>query len=343
MGLRTVGPPYAGSVNRKRCGKDVCSKMSNRIAPSRVDVLGLGAVAVDDLVYVDEYPPPESKVRVRHRERQCGGLTGTALVAAARLGASCAYAGVLGDDELSRFVIEALRHEGIDLGHRACRPNARPAHSTIIVDQRRNTRTIFASHEGAIGADPSLPEAEVIRSASVLLVDHHGLEGTLRAVRIAREQGGQVVADFERDPGPPFAELAAMVDHLIISERFARQLTGDGQSPVAAIAGKLWTEHRKAVVVTCGASGCWCVSDPTGKARRRFPAFTVEVVDTTGCGDVFHGAYAAALAQGEELPARIALASATAALKATRRGGQAGIPFRRGVEAFLADRNPPPR
>lgn len=308
------------------------------MSPStRFDVLGFGAVAVDDLVYVDEYPPPESKVRARHRQRQCGGLTGTALVAAARLGARCAYAGVLGEDELSRYVVETLQREGIDLSHRVRRSDARPAHSTIIVDQGRNTRTVLASLDGAIGADPRLPEAHVIRSASVLLVDHHGLEGSVRAARIARESGGHVVADFERDPGAPFAELLALVDHLVISERFARELAGQSEAPIAAVAKELWTPDRKAVVVTCGASGCWYYSEATGETAQHFPAYPVDVIDTTGCGDVFHGAYAAALAAGDELPGRIRLASASAALKATERGGQAGIPSRNTVEQFLAE------
>ncbi len=313
------------------------SDVPNTALKRRFDVLGFGAVAVDDLLYVDEYPPAEKKVRVRHRQRQCGGLTGTALVAAARLGARCGYAGVLGDDDLSRLVIEHLQREGVDLSCCVRRPDARPAHSTIVVGQRRKTRTVFASLEGAIGADPSLPEPEVIQSASVLLIDHHGLEGTLRAVRIGRQCGAQVVADFERDPGPPFAELLGLVDHLIVSERFARQLAGDGAGTVAAVAERLWTPHRKAVVVTCGASGCWCLSEATGPSARHFAAFRVDVIDTTGCGDVFHGAYAAALAAREGVAARIAFASAAAALKATRRGGQAGIPSRKAVEDFLAE------
>jgi sulfofructose kinase len=304
---------------------------------TRFDVLGFGAVAVDDLVYVDEYPPPESKVKVRHRHRQCGGLTGTALVAAARLGARCGYAGVLGEDELSGYVAKTLQREGIDLAHCVRRSDARPAHSTIIVDQGRNTRTVLASLDGAIGADSRLPEEHVIRSASVLLLDHHGLEGSIRAARIAWESGGHVVADFERDPGPPFADLLALVDHLVISDGFARELTGRSPGPVAAVAKKLWTPDRKAVVVTCGASGCWYYSEATGAAAVHFPAYPVNVIDTTGCGDVFHGAYAAGLAGGEDLPGRIRLASGCAALKATQRGGQAGIPSRTTVEHFLAE------
>lgn len=302
----------------------------------RFDVLGFGAVAVDDLLYVDEYPAADRKVRVRQRRRQCGGLTGTALVAAARLGARTGYAGLLGDDDLSRAVSDHLHREGIDLSCHVESDEARPAHSTIIVDQTHNTRTIFASLEGTIGADPRLPEADVIRSASVLLVDHHGLEGTLRAVRIAQESGIGVVADFERNPGPPFQELLDAVDHLIVSESFGRELTG-AQSAAQA-AKELYRGDRKTVVVTCGAAGCWVAASEGEPIAQHFPAFAVPVVDTTGCGDVFHGAYAAALAQGHDLRDRIRWASATAALKASCHGGPPGIPRREAVESFLAER-----
>src|SRR5436309_4528292 len=107
------------------------------------DILGLGCVAIDELLYVPEYPLADSKVRVRRRERQCGGLTGTALVAAARLGARCAFGGVLGDDEDSRFVVDCFGREGIDTAPLVRRPGARPIRSTIVVDETRHTRTIF--------------------------------------------------------------------------------------------------------------------------------------------------------------------------------------------------------
>src|ERR1700730_2848555 len=99
------------------------------------DVLGLGCVAVDDLLYVPAYPPPDSKVRVRRRERQGGGLTGTALVAAAPLRPRCPFAGVLGDDEDSRFVEDCFRRDGVDTSPVVRRPGARPIRSTIIVDE----------------------------------------------------------------------------------------------------------------------------------------------------------------------------------------------------------------
>src|SRR5436190_15346202 len=117
--------------------------MSSVPTAPRWDILGIGCVAVDDLLYVQAYPAPDAKVRVRQRERQCGGLTATALVAASRLGARCAFAGVLGDDEASRFVLDALAHEGVDVEPRVARAAARPIHSTVIVDETHHTRTIF--------------------------------------------------------------------------------------------------------------------------------------------------------------------------------------------------------
>src|SRR5262249_48809637 len=99
----------------------------------RFDIVGLGCAAVDDLLYVPAYPPADAKAQIQRRERQGGGLTATALVAAARLGARCAYAGVLGDDDLSQFVRANFEGEGVDVTWVRLRPGARPIHSIIIV------------------------------------------------------------------------------------------------------------------------------------------------------------------------------------------------------------------
>jgi sulfofructose kinase len=299
------------------------------------DVLGLGCTAVDDLLYVASYPPSDSKTQVRRRERQCGGLTATALVAAARLGSQCAFGGVLGDDEESRFVIDCLHREGIDLTHVLRRADARPIHSTIIVDESRQSRTILYDLSGSVGADPELPPADIIRSTRVLFVDHYGIEGMIRAARIARSAGIPVVADLERNDWPGFDQLLDLVDHLIVSRTFATRLTGEAE-PATALK-RLWRRERQAVAITGGEQGCWYMGqDELGLARHQ-PAFPVAAVDTTGCGDVFHGAYASALARGLNLPERIRFATAAAALKATRAGGQAGIPKRDAVEGFLAE------
>jgi sugar/nucleoside kinase (ribokinase family) len=300
------------------------------------DILGLGATAVDDLIYVESYPAADSKVPIRRQERQGGGLTGTALVAAARMGARCQYAGGLGSDEFSRFVQRRFEEEGVGLDHLDRRDELRPVHSLIVVEEGRGTRTIFCDSDGAARARVDWPPDDVIRAARVLFVDHFGIEGMIRAARVARAAGIPVVADFESLPGEErFAELVALADHPVTPLAFAQRWTGCEHPGEAARA--LWNATRQAVVVTCGADGCWYVGGDDPQTPRHQPAMRVTVVDTTGCGDVFHGAYAAGLAYGLDLPDRVRSASAAAAIKATRRGGQTGIPTRADVNRFLKE------
>jgi sugar/nucleoside kinase (ribokinase family) len=300
----------------------------------RFDILGIGCVSVDDLLYVNEFPAADAKVRVNRTARQCGGLTGTALVAASKLGAQCAFGGLLGFDELSLTVESVFTANGIDVLHAIRKDQAQPVHAVIIVAEKDQSRNIFFDASAPVGSDVSGPSEEVIQNSKVLFIDSLGIEGALRATKLARAAGKPVVADFEHGDHPMFGELLGLVDHLVLSESFALLITGEARPELAVLL--LWNENRAAVTITCGADGAWFSDD--GKQVRHMPAFPVTVVDTTGCGDVFHGAYATALAQGQELEARVRFASAAAALKATQSGGQLGAPTADEVARFLKHR-----
>ncbi len=304
--------------------------------PHTFDILGLGAVAVDDLLFVDRFPPPDAKTTVLRRERHCGGLTATALVAAQRLGARCAYAGVLGRDPISEFAIQAMAAEHIDLSQLRQTEAARPINSIVVIDQLRQTRNIFVDFNGVVGAAPDWPPEEVIQGSRVLMVDPLGVPGMLRAAGIARAAGIPVVADLEATVRES-VRLLDVVDHLVLSWDFAQAHTGAASPQQAARA--LWQAGRQAVVITCGEQGAWYVAADEPDRAVHQPAFPVAVVDTTGCGDVFHGAYAVALVRGQGVSERVRFASAAAALKATRAGGQAGAPRLADVEQFLKERH----
>lgn len=299
----------------------------------KFDLLALGAVAVDDLLYAASYPPADEKSAVLRRERQCGGMSAIALITAARLGSTCAYAGVLGREELSDFAAAQMRAEGVNLKHLARRAGVRPIHSVIIIDSKRGTRNIFFDVAGVLGAAVDWPPAAVIESARVLFADWFSVPGTIRAARLARRAGIPVVADFEQLGISGFPVLLGLPDHLIVSESFAAKLTG-ATEPRRALK-KLWKKHHQLVAVTGGAKGCWYLSAENPAQPRHQPAFKVKVVDTTGCGDVFHGAYAAALARGMNVPDRIRFSAAAAALKAAKPGAQKGIPTLAEVQKFL--------
>jgi ribokinase len=250
-------------------------------------------------------------------------------VAAARQGARCAYAGCLGTDELSQYVAANFAREGISTAPAPRLPEAGVVRSVIVVGRDTGSRNIFFQAEGLLGAHDSLPPEEVIRSARVLFIDHCGMRGNLRAARLARAHGVAVVADFEDASAPAFKEVLGLVDHLVLSRAFALGITGQPDAPRAALA--LWRPDRAAVIVTCGAEGCWSVSAGGRPAACHHGAFPVKAADTTGCGDVFHGAYAARLARAEPLEKCIRFAAAAAALKAM--GNE--IPRLADVEAFL--------
>ncbi len=301
----------------------------------KYDIIGLGVCVVDDLLYVDAWPARDAKVRIARRDRQCGGLTANALVAAVRLGARCAYAGVLGEDEASDWVRDRLSAEGIDLRHACVHPPAGPARSTIVVGQDVGSRNIFSDSSAATGHAARCPvPRDVVARARVLLVDHVDAERMLSAARLARAMGVAVVLDMERVNVPFARELLAIADHAILPAHAAMELTGC--TTPAESACMLGQSADQTVVVTAGEAGCWAVDGPTTNRRpMHYPADQVNAVDTTGCGDVFHGAYAAMLAQGQNLQERIRWASAAAAMKATRHGGGSSAPTRAEVEAFM--------
>ena len=292
------------------------------------DILGLGCATIDELLFVDNYPAPDGKILINETQTQGGGLTATALVAGARLGASCAYGGMLGFDETSRQVAQILAHENIDVSLVSWRDDAAAIRSTIIVDQSAHTRTIFFRRSGIVGAPPDAPPENEIASSRVLLIDHYGGAGNVRAVEIARRRGVPIVADFERNNVPNWDEFFPLVDHLILSQNFAAKLCGETSPAQAARA--LWHLEREIVVVTAGEMGCFAFD---GRDVAAIPAYATSVVDTTGCGDVFHGVYAATLAWGWPLEKRLRWASAAASLKARCMGAQAGIARREEVEA----------
>jgi len=297
----------------------------------RWDILGVGTAAVDDLLTVARFPQPDEKAPVQASQRQGGGQTATALVAAARHGASTALCTSLGEDELSHYTIAHLEQEGVDCSTVIRCPGSRPIYATVIVDASTGSRTILYDSSGIRDLDPGEIDPAWVAASRVLFIDHNTPRAALEAARMARQRGIPIVADLEAPEMPGLADLLPLVDHLIVGIRFARQVTGQArvEDTLQALAGP----HRLACVVTWGSRGCWY--SEAGAPVAHLPAIPVQVVDTTGCGDVFHGVYAAAIARGESVERAVRLANAAAGLKATHPGGRAGIPSLEKVKRLL--------
>jgi sulfofructose kinase len=301
------------------------------MAPKTWDVLGIGCVAADDLIYVDQFPAPDSKLPVLEVRRQGGGNTATALVAAARQGASAAYCAGLGADELSAFCLGELEREGVYCS--PCRrvDGGKPFHSFVIAEHTAHTRTIL--YETGQVFPPLEAALQALTQCRVLMVDHFSGQVGAQAARFALERGIAVVADVENENAPGAEALLAEADHLIIGQALAARLTGTRD--FSAMLRALARPRGVCCAVTAGEAGCW-YAERGGPAQHQ-AAYPVQVVDSTGCGDVFHGAYAAAIARGEGMARAIEIANAAAAIKATQPGGRAGIPSLAQVEKFLAN------
>ncbi|MGI6366926.1 MAG: PfkB family carbohydrate kinase [Anaerolineae bacterium] len=309
--------------------------MNTQSAGARYDVLGYGAIALDDLLYLEHFPVPDTKMPIQHVVRQGGGLTATALVAVARLGGRAGYAGVLGSDSLSREAMEGLQQEGVDCEHVLRQEGAGPVRAVVIIDSSAGTRTILyeASHL-TIRPSEAISDA-LLQSARVLFLDGRIAASGRQVAARARALGMPVVADVERLTDAGVEEMMEHTDHLIVGQALAAQVTGHSDPERACEA--LWREDRVAAIVTAGGCGSWYRT--AGQPVRHQPIYPVEVVDTTGCGDVYHGAYALQLARGASVEQCVRYAAAVAALKATKPGGRTGIPSHAVVLQFLRERD----
>jgi len=307
-----------------------------RIPANRAwDVIGLGANAADHLVSIPHHPHPGEKVRFTSYRAQGGGQAATALVTVSRLGYRARYFGAVGDDADGEANLAGLREEGVDVSGVIVRPGALTQRAFILVDGASGERTIvWGRSEGLIPAPEEIDPA-AIAAGRLFHTDAQEPRTATHAARAARAAGMPVLADLEHTR-PGIEELLPLVDFLIVDERFPERLTGARDLERAAAL----LEERAAgalVVVTLGARGALARIDG---GTRVFPAYAIDAVDTTGAGDVFHGAFAVACLDGMDLAGALDFANAVAAMKCLAAGGRTGIPRERAAIAAFQRETP---
>lgn len=303
----------------------------------RTDILGLGVSTIDELILLEAFPKPNHKQGVLSRNRQCGGLTGSALVAAARQGCRCGHVITLGAGELSAFLRDAMTREGIRLFEDETDPAVSPYYSLILTERDGGERSILWDNSKT--RPPAVKKwREEILAAKCLFVDHIFADSLVEVAAEARARGIDVAGDFERAT-PGVRALMEQTNHLILPMGFCEEYFGQAVTAEEAVARLAATPGRSLACVTDGTNGCWYATGDAPEKIRRQPIFPVDkVVDTTGCGDVFHGVYAAGLIQNHAPETRIRRAAAAAAMKTRIPGAQAGAPTREELNTFLEDK-----
>ncbi|HKU07167.1 MAG TPA: sugar kinase [Bradyrhizobium sp.] len=307
-------------------GQATLADLAARAAGVRVICLGLSAL--DQIWRVDRrFSGASEKIRSFDYSTLGGGMAANAAVAVARLGGSVAFWGRGGDDAAGREMRAALAIEGIDVENFRLFANGRSSVSGIVVDtsgerQIVNFRGLFPE------AADWLPIADVAR-ASAVLADPRWVEGAAALFGKARAIGIPTVFDGDVADSEIFERLLPLTDHAVFSEPALAAFAGSAND--SALSG-LARFGCRVIAVTRGENG---VSWHQNGRMHRLAAYPVDVVDTTGAGDVFHGAYAFAIGGGLEVRDAMAFAAATAALKCTRSGGRIGIPSINECLAFM--------
>lgn len=295
-----------------------------------IEVVGLGQACVDYLGRVPSYPSEDGKVELLDLQSQCGGPASTALVTLSRLGVKTSFLGAISDDPIGVEILKGLQADRVDHSFLRIAPGHTSQFAFIAVSRQSGNRTIFW-HRGSV---TPLKKEEVDLSpflgARVLHLDGLMIEASVEAAQQAKARGLKVVLDAGtmRDGS---LELVAQVDVLIASSRFAVPLVGENSTAEKALEALSGYGPRE-IVITRGSQGS------VGWNRGQLviqSAFPVDAVDTTGSGDVYHGAYIYGLLQGWDMRTCMRLASAASALKCRAIGARAGIPRLGDVLQFL--------
>lgn len=281
----------------------------------------LGLSALDITWQVDTLPQGGGKTRANDLREGGGGMAANAAVAAAKLGASVQFWGRAGQDSAGHEMKAQLAAAGVDVSRFKLFDGARSSLSGIVVDAR-GERMIVNFRGADLPTDANWLPLHALAETDAVLADPRWPDGALALFSAARERGLPTVLDGDIADAEVFDMLLPHTDHAVFSEPglagyAAATLSVDDQLHFARSRG------CRLAAVTLGEHGVRWVDD---EGVHALPSFAVTAVDTTGAGDVFHGAFAFAL--GARWPVRRALqfSAAVAAIKCTRPGGRAGVP-----------------
>jgi ribokinase len=299
-------------------------------------VTGLGQCSFDNLFIVDTYPAPDTKKEIIELTTAGGGPVATALVSLSRLGIDCSFHGIIGDDDAASKIADSIRSENIDISGLIIRPDSCSQVAYIAVEKGSGKRTIFWKRPSANPLKPHELPDNFPGNSDFLLLDGLMADVSIHAARKANERNIPVMLDAGK-MREGMIELAHLCDYVVCSEEFAAGIAGSEKScDIEKAVMKMKPFDAKALTITLGDKGSITIC---GKEVFQTPAFKVDVVDTTGAGDVFHGGYIYGLLQKWDIKEVVRFASAFAALKCRKLGGRAGIPDIKEVEALLHSSN----
>ncbi len=284
------------------------------------DVVGVGLNATDTLLVVPKFPAYAGKVPFEEEILSPGGQVASAMATCARLGLRVKYIGTVGDDERGRIQMASLRETGINLDHVQVRSGCANQSAYIVIDRSTGERTVLWRRPESLRLSPEEITPEQITCARLLHIDGHDTPAVARAAEIARRASIPVTVDVDT-LYHGFERVLPNVDYLLASSEFPGQWTQESD-PFKALETLQNEYGMYCAGMTLGAHGA------LARVEGRFyysPAFVVNCVDTTGAGDVFHGAFCYAVLKRFSISEALDFSNAMAALNCTALGARGGI------------------
>ena len=296
------------------------------------EIVGIGANVFDTLYTVDKYPTEDTKMRANSVKSCGGGPCATGLVAASKLGASCAFIGNIGGDSGAKFLKEDFERYGVDTEYIKIKPGFDSFCSVLWLSKENASRTCVFYRGNVPPTELDEEAKRAIADAKIMMVDGNDMDAAIEGAKVARENGTKVLYDagglyqgVER--------LLPYADILIPSEEFSLGHTGKETAEEAA---KVLFERYspEVVVITQGKNG-GIIYD--GEKIESYPAFKVDAVDSNGAGDVFHGAFAFAMTKNMTYREACVFSSAVSAIKCMGVGARESVPDFDTVRNFLKE------
>jgi ribokinase len=297
------------------------------------DVVGIGASVFDSLMLSEEFPKEDTKLKVLSTKIQGGGPCSTALVAMAKLGVSAEYFGIMGNDVFGLYLMDEFRRYGVTVDSVRLVEGALSFNSVVLLNKKNSSRTCVWD----AGTLPPMREDDIpldkLKQAQFLHLDGNHMEAAVYSAKKAHEYKVKV----SLDAGVPYAgidNLLPLVDVLIPSEEFVFKYTGEKSAEKGA--GILYRQFNPEIlIITQGPKGGFICD---GNDCLYYKPFPVEVIDTNGAGDTFHGAFIAGLVKGMKVADAVDFASAVAAIKCTHFGAREGLPTYEEAQKIITNR-----
>lgn len=284
-------------------------------------VLSVGGCTLDHIGVVERFLEPNFKAEMSKFSVQGGGGAATAIAALARWGVATKFMGKVGADTRGEQIAATLADEGVDTSAMIHEAGAISQFRFILVEAGTGRKKTMYTRGNVSPLRADEVDVSVLDDVDVLLVDGQEKEAQLELMRAAKERGIQVVFEANRSQRDA-AELVANSDFLVASERFASQFAGVGR--LESLCPALLERGPSRVIVTMGDEGVVGMSAEQGEMIRQ-PAHPVDVVDTTGAGDIFLGALAYGMMHDWDFAHLISFANKAAALSCTDIGGRSAI------------------